>query len=249
MSVLLVAGVPFEGSFWELVQHRLTHHGITSDTWTICQHGGSFASERTALHTQIKEKSFDAIVTHGLSAPLVFDVLGDLTTDHKCPRIILSNGFLTTGVGLSQWILPQIWRLPCTVKQQLLRPTFTLPFLASSAIFRRLVVNPYVMDRATINKLCQKLLSSKDYRTSLCNYFQDLEQWRMPTFTREQLSTIDLHAIWGDGDLLFPLEQLETLSLKEHISTRVIPGGAHFHPIERPWSIADAIQEILSVGH
>ena len=249
MSVLLIAGVPFDGSFWEQVQHRLTHHGIESDTWTICQNGGTFSSERTALHTYLTEGGFDTVVAHGLSAPLLIDLLGDLMATSTSLRIVLSNAFLTTDVGLSQWVLPQIWRIPCTIKQQLLRPNFTLPFLASSAVFRRLVVNPYVMDRATINKFCQKLLSSKEYRTSLCSYFRDLEKWSMPTLTAEQLNSMELHAIWGDGDLLFPIEQIETLNIKGHTSTEVIEGGAHFHPIERPWSIADALQKICTVGH
>jgi pimeloyl-ACP methyl ester carboxylesterase len=57
------------------------------------------------------------------------------------------------------------------------------------------------------------------------------------------------HAIWGEQDLLFPIEQLEAAQVKfpDFIKTiRQIDGGAHFHPIERPWSIADAIHQILT---
>lgn len=244
MSILLIAGLPFEESFWYAVQQRLTTQGYSSHTWVLCKNHGEINQQLDDLHQFITEHSIDTIVAHGLSVPLAIETF----KASKCQQLILSNGFLTTKVGLSQWILPRLLNIPCTLKRQLLRPSILIPVLASSAAFRRLVINPYVMDRETIETLSKDLLNNTNYRKNVSTYLRELNSWSLP----KKLDGV-IHAIWGDHDLLFPVEQLEFLSAIENIDlhTHLIEGGAHFHPVERPWSLADQIASVVktNLGH
>lgn len=240
MSILLLAGVPFEGSFWKDVQARLTQHERSSTTWTLCKDAGSLGEQIQLLKHTVETHNIDTIVAHGLSVPLAIEV-SHISTNS---RLIVSNGLLTPNVGLIRWVLPRLQQIPCTLKRQLLRPSISIPTMASSAAFRRLVINPYVMNRSTLDELTKELLADSNYRIHVSTYLTSLETWKLrcPNNT-------DVHAIWGDHDLLFPVEQIEatrtqipTLSKQ----TVTISGGAHFHPIERPWSIADEIHTILA---
>ena len=240
MSILLTAGIPFDGSFWKEVQGRLAEHNLESTTWTLCKESGSLGEQIQVLKKFLLEQNIDTVVAHGLSIPVALEachILGNRT-------LIISNGLLTPKVGIIRWILPRLQQLPCTLTRQLLRPSLSLPILASSAAFRRLVINPYVMDRITLTELSQSVLSNAAYRKNVGSYISSLENWK---FRAPNDSSV--FAIWGDHDLLFPIEQLEACQpLLQMPSQNIyrIEGGAHFHPIERPWSIADAIQTIIT---
>lgn len=235
MSILLLGGLPFSGSFWHKVQERLSHHDIESHTWTLCEQTGSLSEQVNSLRLFITKHQITTIVAHGLSIPLGFSV----QQQEPNLRLVLSNGLITTKVGVIQWILPQLMNIPCTLKRQLLRPSISIPALASSAAFRRLVINPYVMDKTTITELSTDLLSNTTYRDNVCAYLSSLEQWNTP-------STLagETHIVWGDHDPLFPVEQLTFLPSQKLCSQHIIEGGAHFHPVERPWSIADVLATI-----
>ena len=239
MSILLVAGIPFDGSFWTAVQYRLEEHKCESATWTLCEASGSLGEQIQNLKQILLERNIDTVVAHGLSVPVALEachIVGNRT-------LIISNGLLTPTVGIIRWVLPRLQQLPCTLTRQLLRPTLSLPVLASSVAFRRLVINPYVMDRDTLTELTQEVLSNASYRKNVGAYVSSLADWKF----RAPKDT-SVFAIWGDQDLLFPIEQIESsqpqLQMPRHHIQR-IEGGAHFHPIERPWSIADAIQTIV----
>ena len=189
----------------------------------------------------IETNNVDTIVAHGLSLPLAIEA-SHISTN---TRLILSNGLLTPSIGLIKWVLPRLQQIPCTLKRQLLRPSISLPAMASSTAFRRLVINPYVMNRSTLDDLTKELLSDANYRKHVSKYLTSLEKLEA-TFPK---CNTDVYGIWGDHDLLFPMTQIEGVrtqfpTLSEQTVT--IPGGAHFHPIERPWSIADAIHTMLS---
>lgn len=239
MSILLVAGIPFDGSFWKAVQHRLVQHNCESTTWTLCRETGSLGEQIQDLKKVLLEKNIDTVIAHGLSIPVALEachIVGNRT-------LIISNGLLTPNVGLIRWILPRLQQMPCTITRQVLRPSISLPILSSSAAFRRLVINPYVMDRNTLADLTEAVLSSPSYRKNVGSYISSLGTWK---FRTPKDTTV--FAIWGDHDLLFPIEQIEACKQQLQISRQHIhriEGGAHFHPIERPWSIADAIQTIL----
>jgi len=240
VSILLTAGIPFDGSFWTKVQHRLAEHNRESTTWTLCKESGSLGEQIQDLKTVLLEQNIDTVVAHGLSVPVAIEachIVGNC-------KLIVSNGLLTPKVGFIRWILPRLQQLPCTLTRQLLRPSLSLPILASSAAFRRLVINPYVMDRNTLTELTEEVLSNLNYRKNVGSYISSLENWKI----RAPAET-SVFAIWGDHDLLFPIEQLDATQHLFKIPNRHIhriEGGAHFHPIERPWTIADIIQTILT---
>ena len=242
MSILLVAGLPFEGSFWKGVQTRLHQYDCTSMTWTLCKEAGSLGEQIQLLSNFIEKNNIDTVVAHGLSLPLAIEA--SHISSNK--GLILSNGLLTPNVGLIKWLLPRLQQIPCTVKRQLLRPSIGIPVMASSAAFRRLVINPYVMDRPTLEELTKDLLSNSQYRAHIAQYLTSLESWKL----RAPNATL-VSSVWGDHDLLFPIEQMEisqhTLSGLSQ-QTVIIPGGAHFHPVERPWAIADAIHEQINTS-
>ncbi len=235
VSILLLGGLPFSGTFWNKVQERLSDHNIESHTWTLCEQAGSLAEQVKILRSFIAKHQVTTIVAHGLSLPLGFSV----QQQEPHLRLILTNGLISTKVGIIQWILPQLMNIPCTLKRQLLRPSISIPALASSAAFRRLVINPYVMDKATISELSTALLSNTTYRDNVCAYLSSLEQWNTPSSLAGET-----HIVWGDHDPLFPVEQLTFLPSQEISSQHIIEGGAHFHPIERPWSIADILAKM-----
>ena len=238
MSILLIAGIPFDGSFWKAVQHRLAQHNCESTTWTLCKEKGSLGEQIQDLKEVLLEKGIDTVIAHGLSIPVALEACNIIGNR----RLIISNGLLTPNVGLIRWILPRLQQMPCTMTRHLLRPSISLPILASSAAFRRLVINPYVMDRNTLAELTEEVLSCPSYRKNVGSYISSLGTWK---FRAPKKTSV--FAIWGDNDLLFPLEQIENCEQLQISSEHIhrIEGGAHFHPIERPWSIADAIQTII----
>ena len=140
-----------------------------------------------------------------MSLPLAIEV-SHISPNH---RLILSNGLLNPKVGLIRWILPRLQQIPCTLKRQLLRPSFCLPAMASSVAFRRLVINPYVMNRTTLDDLTKKLLSDSNYRKNVSEYLTSLESWKLrcPENT-------NVYGVWGDNDLLFPVEQIAAERMK-----------------------------------
>lgn len=235
MSILLVAGLPFDGTFWAQVQIRLSSKGFTSETWNLCENEGPIGEQTSALQALIKQKNITTIVAHGFGVPVALQIAANTDLEN----LIISNGLLSTNIGIINWVWPQISRLPSFVLQSLLRPTISRKVLSSSAMFRRLVVNPYVMDIETLSELTS-LLDQPEYRKHICSYFDSLHQWSVPN----SIGDTNLHATWGDNDPMFPASQLQTVrDLNPSIEQqcKYIPGGAHFHPVERPWGIADHI--------
>ncbi len=235
MSILLVAGLPFDGTFWSQVQKRLSSEGLTSHTWNLCEDDGPIAKQAISLQTYIDQHQITTLVAHGFGVHLVLQVASNI----DIRTIIISNGFLSSKIGIIQWVWPQISTLPNSIKKSFLRPTIARRLLASSAAFRRLVINPYVMDDQTI-EILTNLLNQPDYRDNICSYLDSLKSWTIPT----TVGDTHVQAIWGDNDPMFPPSQLQflrDLSPSIEQQCQYIPGGAHFHPIERPWSIADNI--------
>lgn len=241
MSILFVAGLPFGASFWNDAQQRLQHQNLESHTWTLCSEGGSLQQQIEILHRTIQEFNISCIIGHGLALPLL------LTYAHQHPveRIILSNGMIGTNVGLIKWLLPRMASVPTKVGKLLLSPTLATPIMASSACFRRLVVNPYVMSKESIQHLTSPQLIDAQYRQHVMEYLQSLSEWKCPS----HVHNAQVHLAWGENDPIFPIEQVQLINhIVEHAPqhTHIIPGGAHFHPIERPWSLADFIVNCLT---
>lgn len=241
MSILFIAGLPFGGSFWADIQQRLNTQNIESHTWTLCSNAGSLHHQVAELHQTVQKLNISCLVGHGLALPLL------LTYAHQHPaeRVIISNGMIGSNVGLIKWLMPRMTSLPPALGKLVLSPTISIPIMASSACFRRLVVNPYVMNKEVIQDLTMTQLTNAEYRKHVMDYLQSISDWKCPS----HLHNARVHLIWGENDPVFPFEQVQAINhIVEHAPqhTHIIPGGAHFHPIERPWSMADFIADCLT---
>ena len=87
-------------SFWTDTQQRLDTQNIESHTWTLCANAGSIHHQVAKIHSTVQQLNISCIVGHGLALPLI------LTYAHQHPteRIILSNGMLTSNVGLIKMV-------------------------------------------------------------------------------------------------------------------------------------------------
>ena len=110
--------------------------------------------------------------------------------------------------------------------------------MASSVGFRRAVVNPYVMDKETVDRLSESFLSSPESRSLTAAWLKGLSGL-LPVELPVDKKVV---ALWGDSDPLYPVESLPQSGSMELLP---IPGGRFMHPQERPWEMADACTELL----
>ena len=232
MSVLLLNGPPFSALFWRDTQRRLEHWGIPSQTFDFLHNFTDISSTLSALEEQLSQHKISYVASHGLAVPLVLQL-----ARQNSIGAILSNGPLQPHAALQV-----CQKIPKSVMQLLLHPRISLPICASSAVFRRLVVNPYVMDSDTIVSLCKNNLSSLSYRKNTALFLRSLPD--LLEGNSDLPSSCNF--IWGDADPLFPADSLNEIApTLSNMRTIFIRGGQHFHPIERPWSFADHIQSII----
>ena len=237
MSILLLNGPPFSSLFWKEVQRRLEHHHLNSQCFDFLQHANTLQDAASITAQQIQEKNIQYVVAHGLAVPVALEV----AAQHSVEHLILSNGPLQNSP-----VLQFLSRFPAILMQQLLRPTLSIPFCASSIAFRRLVVNPYVMERDTIVSLCEENLSSPEYRKNTAKYVRSLQNFQ----ANLSATNTQCYFLWGDADKLFPAKTIDSIPLKKSTSETIfIPGGEHFHPIERPWALADQIHNLITTRH
>lgn len=234
MSILLLQGIPFSNQFWEPIIQRLHHHQLICHTWNYLEISGDLQELLQQMHQFCQQHNITTIVAHGFAVPLAWKYC----EQYPMESLIVSNGYLHQQ-GLNQMLLKSFNHLPDLLKEQLLRPAIALPILASSAIFRRLVINPYVMNYDNIVLLCQEQLQQKSIRKNLCQYLQNLNNWSIST----KIQSGRIQAIWGDVDPLFPIDQIPKINIHQSIELKIIEGAAHFHPIERPWALADRIAQ------
>jgi len=233
MSVLLLNGPPFSPKFWFEVQHRLHQHSIESHTLDFLHQADDLLSATNCIRKEIKKKNIRHLVAHGLAVPAAISV----SRQQPLENLILSNG------PLGAHRLLKLINVPKFLLHPLLHPLVSIPIFASSIAFRRLVINPYVMNRDTIVSLCQNNLSSAKYRRNTVNYLHSLNN--LCPFEQSNISQCTF--IWGDSDRIFSLKEIDSTSTKNPRTNRVlIAGGAHLHPIERPWAIGDHIKQIIT---
>ena len=232
MSVLLLNGPPFSALFWRDTQHRLKHWGISSYTYDFLHDFTDIPSTLTALEQQIAHQEVSHVAAHGLAVPLAL-----VLARQSSISTILSNGPLQGHKGIQACA-----KIPKRVLSHLLHPKISVPICASSMAFRRLVVNPYVMDSDTIVSLCQNNLSSREYRVNTVKFLRSLPD--ILAFDSALPPSCTL--VWGDADPLFPAMSLNEIHpILPNTKTIFIRGGQHFHPVERPWSFADHIQAVI----
>jgi len=99
-------------------------------------------------------------------------------------------------------------------------------------------VNPYVMERDTVEALSRPFLASSHARRLTNRWLKALPK-RLPA----QLPTdTKVVAIWGDKDFLYPPKEINQF---QDVEVVFIPGGRFLHPQERPWELGDACLELF----
>ncbi len=233
--VLLVSGPPTSARLFRGVQSRLA----PMLTGAVDLVAGPAVTEIESLVDRLAavcvETGAQALVAHGLAVPLALHLPAAAV-----PHLILSNGPLR---GLHP-IMRGLSSLPGPVWERLLlRPGVAGRWLSSSAALRRAVVNPYVMERETVDMLLEDLVEDPDSRASTACWVTELGRL-LPVRTGHAPR---LDAVWGDRDRLHPVSGIEGL-FQRHGDRRLlhIPGGQWLHPEERPWALADAVEELLT---
>jgi pimeloyl-ACP methyl ester carboxylesterase len=175
------------------------------------------------------------VVAHGGAAPVI--VAAALRSP---PRgVVVSNGPVrhvdpvtrALGRALTAGALP-------------LHPVVWLPFLRSSAALRRVVNNPYVMDRDTVAALCGGAVADAGRRGRMRTWIRALSG----PLPDPRALRCPVGIVWGDADRLNPAMEADWFESAVPGSVRVdVAGGRFAHPVERPWAFADAVTRIADV--
>ena len=220
---------------WTDVLRRMRTRGINAQSWdTLTEGTGSIKDETDRLVSAINQAAEDVVlIGHGTSLPLVL-ATAEAT---NIAGLVLSNGPLGQPDALSRG-LSRIARLPRPLARALFSAPLSLPFLASSLGLRRTVVNPYVMDRDTTVAICGPILKNSDRLGRALRYFETLSS--APTLSPSGHTKTLL--CWGDSD---PITSRNYEEFMENMATSItntpIEGGRYFHPVERPWALADTV--------
>lgn len=238
-TFLLVAAPPASSAMWGDVVSRLATHGLRAravELWEPVPADPSVDGLATRLVQEIEAVEDEVVlVAHGTALPVAraaaarTDVAG----------LVLTNGPIRA-LDPATRALAGLARSPRALAATLLQPGAWNRWLASSAGMRRTVVNPYVMDRDTVVALTEPYTRSSEHRSAAARFLRDLREIGAAAAPR----TTRRLAIWGDEDPLYPASLTdEARSLIPDLEVLEVPGGQHFHPIERPWYMADLMAE------
>jgi pimeloyl-ACP methyl ester carboxylesterase len=171
------------------------------------------------------------LVAHGLAVPAAIQA-AQLT---PVAGLVLSNGPVRP-TRLTR-VLTSMAGAPFGVAIHAFRPPVSTSVLASSLALRRLVVNPYVMDRDTVAALSDPLFADTDTRRAVRAYVSSLAE--LPDVRALRCPTL---LAWGDADPIFSAGEASFVEAALPGSRYArIPGGQHLHPEERPWALADLV--------
>jgi len=229
--ILLITGPPLGALVFEHVQRRMApRRSIAVELVQIPIAQANLKGLVAKMDEVVAASGASAVVAHGLAVPVAMRMQG--------VRVYISNGPLqrpdTVMRGLTS-------AGQSTLAQLILQPNLALRWMSSSAGLRRAVVNPYVMDRDTVVRLSEAVLSTAESRKSAASWIKavaaDLEQdW--------VVKASEVFGIWGDSDPLYPLGQLRKALVGPGANTlSIIPGGRNMHVVERPWELADRVME------
>ena len=235
----LLAGPPASAFLWTEVLRRLRSLGHEAEAIELLEGAPTPATVLGLAQGLLDRKavgSGEVLVAHGLAVPVARAVAA------RCALggLVLSNGPLH---GLDS-VSRALQRLPGASLRMLMRPIFSQAILASSLGLRRTVINPYVMDRDTVVMLTAPWAGSAAGRRAAAELLADLPG-EAPNAALGGVRTL---LLWGDEDPLYPPFVADRMAT-EHpaVERRTIPGGDHFHPLERPWAFADLLAEVWPV--
>ncbi|MEC7984098.1 MAG: hypothetical protein VX278_02970 [Myxococcota bacterium] len=227
MKIHLLTGPPFGKKLWEDCAKRLSQLGYQIEIISLFERTGSLEEELKFMHENIQSE--DVCLSHGLANP----VLMQFSSQSPAQLIAFSNG----PIDSLDIVTRSFVRLPSFLQKIYLHPKIAHRYLHSSLGLRRLVVNPYVMERDTVVALCSGLQDA----TTRSHYIKGIKHI-MNLEKGFQSQAANHLAIWGDEDLLYPSKVASKLQNKIPNLKRIdIPGGKFLHPIERPWAIADVL--------
>lgn len=228
--ILLVTGPPAGRWIFEAVQERMAPlRTVAVDLVPAGDEAAAAPDLVAALTAVVRASGARALCAHGLAVPIA---LGLSTAD--LPLLVVTNGPISELDPISR----ALSHLPRSVLRSLFRPPLLQRWLRSSMGLRRLVANPYVMDHDTVVALSEVWVKGERERDAAARWLIGLRS--LPPVSLRTGGQIA--AIWGDSDPLFPMRGLDALrAYAPELRVIVVPGGRTFHPVERPWAIADAL--------
>jgi len=228
---LFLAGPPAGRRMWSQVTARVQNQGAEAtaldllDLDTVAEDGPGWTD---ALARRVLATPDCVLVAHGSAVPLALHA----AAQSPPTGLVLSNGPMGT-LPAAISALFQSTRLPGNSLWS--QPKLALSWLASSAGLRRTVVNPYVWDHDTVVTICGPLFEAGMARNRTRRFVGAL-----PTLAAEApRPPCPTLLCWGDSDPFFKASKLDI----SEFNSPIIPilGGHHYHPLERPWEIADAV--------
>jgi pimeloyl-ACP methyl ester carboxylesterase len=230
----LLAGPPFGGEpMWDAVIRRWGSSRVR--VVDVLALGPEIETASQALANEMRGRSV-VLIAHGTALPVAWRA----AREGIAAGLVLTNGPLTQLDAVARGAAAIASKAPWA-----LHPRVAIPALASSLALRRLVVNPYVMDRDTVVALLGGSLDSPERRAALQAFLRSLAG----SFDRQAAFDGPTLCVWGDADVLHPAaiadEARRWFPRLRHVA---VPGGRLFHPVERPWSLADAVEDWLAGG-
>ena len=230
----LLAGPPFGGEpMWEAVIRRWGSSRVR--VVDVLALGPEIEAAAHALANEMRGRSV-LLIAHGTALPVAWRA----ARDGSAAGLVLTNGPLTRLDPLARAAAAVARVAPWS-----LHPRVAIPALASSLAMRRLVVNPYVMDRDTVVALLGGSLSTPERRALVQKFLRSLAG----SYDRQAAFDGPTLCVWGDADVLPPAAIADVarrwFPRLRHVA---VPGGRLFHPVERPWSLADAVDDWVAAG-
>jgi pimeloyl-ACP methyl ester carboxylesterase len=224
-NFLFLAGPPTGALLWNAVLERIESRGATASAIDILTLGEGCESPADWVHQltqRLQAGSPSVLVAHGTAVPLALHAAAAAPP----AGLVLTNGPLGP--------MTPTMRTMCR-SLRMLGPKAVLKLLASPAGLRRTVVNPYVWDYDTVVTICGPLFEDPGCRTLTRGFLGALSEW-----TESPASTTAPTAhIYGDSDRL--LSPYNADHVESWATLQTIEGGHHYHPLERPWEIADRV--------
>jgi len=244
--VLAISAPPFGCFLWEGVEERCTKSGLIFHTidcaGTLLKDGSPETMANKVAQAVAEAQHPVLLLAHGTGVPVAI-MASHLTAPMG---MVLSNGPMHSTHSAYR-MLSWCSQWPKLLALGPLRPFFWHNWMGSSVGLRRLVVNPYVMDRDTTVALLAPAIRTPPLRKQTATFLKHLPK------SVEQAPPIQAPTLlaWGDNDPLTKNVFVNSIANKsDWISHISIAGGQHLHPIERPWALADIVADFgAKIGH
>jgi hypothetical protein len=234
--IWFIGGPPVGSGVFDAVRTRLGR-GEMVELLDPASPGDGWAERGAFLARKAAMGPPPVVVAHGLALPAVL-AAGDVFA-----ATCFLNGPVTRVDPITA-VWARLARVaPWSLRDGLLRPQVLVAWLASSAGLRRMVVNPYVMDRDTVVALAMSRVETAAGRAAVVGYLRSLSGPLPEVSPRSSPSLV----LWGDDDVLYPSSEADFLAVRTGSARFVRVGGGRFlHVVERPWDAADRIAVFLS---